>query len=306
MEFLAHVVRSRRADVLIVALASLAFATSAPLARLAGGLPPTAVASGRTAIAACLLMLSRPRLTLRVYRGLTQRTVLGLTAAGACLGAHFALFLGGLAVTSFAAAVALISLEPLAVVIAAWLAFGLVPRRAEWAGILLAVAGAFVVSRGVGVGEHRLVGDLMVVGAVLLYGAYVAAARGLRDTMPAVPYAAAVYGIASVGLVPFFWSAVRHSSSPSAVTWIAVVLLALIPTLVGHTLVQLAARTVPPAMVALTSPGETVGALAIGALVLRKWPTPVEGAGAALILIGAVVAIYGARASTAGDAREVR
>jgi drug/metabolite transporter (DMT)-like permease len=278
----------------VVVLAALAFATSSPLARLAGALPPVAVAAGRTALAGLLLFLSQPRTAFDAYRTQSPRGALGLLAAGALLAAHFALFLGGLATTSFAATVALISLEPLSVILVAWAAFGLVPRRAEQLGILLATAGAFVVSRGAGVGEHSLKGDLMVVGAVALYGGYVAVARGLRESIPAVPYAAAVYGIAAGVLAPFVVPAVHGLALPGTTTWIALALLAVIPTLVGHTLVQVAARTAPPTVVALISPGETIGSIAIGAVLLRKWPTLVEGAGTLLIVAGAVVAIRGA------------
>jgi drug/metabolite transporter (DMT)-like permease len=267
---------------------------------MAGALPPVAVAGGRTALAALLLFLSQPRASLSAYRAQSRRSALGLFAAGVLLAAHFALFLGGLATTSFAATVALISLEPLSVILVAWAAFGLVPRRGEQVGVLLASVGAFVVSRGAGVGEHSLRGDLMVVGAVMLYGGYVAVARGLREAIPAVPYAAAVYAIAALVLAPFVIPAVNGLAPPSASTWVALGLLALIPTLIGHTLVQVAARTAPPAVVALISPGETLGSLAIGALLLRKWPTLVEGAGTVLILLGAVVAVR-ARVDTSDD-----
>jgi drug/metabolite transporter (DMT)-like permease len=285
---------ARRTQILVVVLASLAFATSSPLARIAGELPPVAVAAGRTALASLLLGLSQPRALLGAYRTLTLRSGFGLFAAGSLLAAHFALFLGGLATTSFAATVALISLEPLAVVLVAWAAFGIAPKRAEWIGILLATLGAFVVSRGAGVGEHTLRGDLMVVAAVALYGAYVAVARGLRESMPTIPYATAVYAISALVLAPFVWPAVRDIAAPSVTAWVALVLLAVIPTVIGHTLVQVAARTAPPTIVALISPGETVGSLAIGAILLRRWPTSIEGAGTALILAGAVVAVHGA------------
>jgi drug/metabolite transporter (DMT)-like permease len=281
-------------SILVVVLAALAFATSSPLARLAGALPPVAVAAGRTALAGLLLFLSQPRAALAAYRAQTARNALGLFAAGAILAAHFALFLGGLATTSFAATVALISLEPLAVVLVAWAAFGIAPRRGEQVGIVLATLGAFVVSRGAGVGEQSIKGDLMVVGSVALYGLYIAVARGLREAIPAVPYAAGVYGVAALVLTPFMIPAVHGLAPPPVGTWVALGLLAVIPTLVGHTLVQVAARTVPPTVVALVSPGETVGSLAIGALLLRKWPTAIEGAGTVLILAGAVVAIRGA------------
>lgn len=289
---------ARRTQVLVVALAALAFATASPLARMAGALPPIAVASGRTAIAATLLVVFRPRGVFAAWRSLGKRSALGLLLAGTLLGAHLAFFLGGLASTSFAAAVALLSLEPLAVVLVAWGAFGIALKRAEWLGVLLATAGAFVVSRGAGVGEHRLAGDLMVVTSVVLYGFYVAAARGLRESMPALPYAATVYGVSALVLVPIVIPAVHGIAPPPIGTWVALGLLGVIPTLVGHTLVQVAARTAPPTIVALTSPGETVGSLAIGAALLRKWPTPIEGIGTAIILAGAVVAIRGAAASS--------
>ena len=282
----------RPKPVLLVVFASLAFATSAPLARAAGALPPVAVAAGRTAIAALLLFLSQPRASIAAYQRQSLRAALGLLGAGGLLAAHFALFLSGLASTSFAATVSLISLEPLAVVLVAWAAFGLQPRRGEQLGILLATVGAFVVSRGAGVGEHSIKGDLMVVAAVALYGGYVAVARGLRETMPAVPYAAAVYAVSAVLLIPFAGPALRGIAAPPVSTWTALLLLALIPTLVGHTLVQVAARTVSPSVVAMTSPGETVGSLLIGAIVLGRPPAPVEGMGAAIILAGAVLAIW--------------
>jgi drug/metabolite transporter (DMT)-like permease len=77
-----------------------------------------------------------------------------------------------------------------------------------------------------------------------------------------------------------------------AASWAAVIALGLVPTLVGHTLVQRAARRVPPAIVALVSPGETVGSIAIGALMGRA-PSAVECVGAALVIAGATVAIVG-------------
>ena len=62
------------------------------------------------------------------------------------------------------------------------------------------------------------------------------------------------------------------------------------PTLVGHTLVQRAARHLPASIVALPSPGETVGALLIGAA-MGLAPTASEWAGAALVTLGAVVVL---------------
>ena len=75
----------------------------------------------------------------------------------------------------------------------------------------------------------------------------------------------------------------------------AACLVYLVPTLVGHTLVQSAARRVAPAVVALVSPGETIGSLGIGALALAAWPSRVESVGALLVVGGATIAILGRR-----------
>ncbi|MGH7294720.1 MAG: DMT family transporter, partial [Polyangiaceae bacterium] len=218
-----------------------------------------------------------------------------LAGAGVLLGAHFALFLAGLLTTSLPAAAALVSLEPVAVVLAAWIAFGVRPSGREAGGIALATAGALVVARGAGAGEHTLAGDALVLGAVVLFGAYVAFARGLRDTMPARPYAAYVYGVAALVQLPLVLLLDRHLGAVPAATWAGVAALGLVPTLVGHTLTQRAARRLSPSLVALVSPGETVGAILIGTATGRA-PTAVEWTGAAVIVLGTVVTVSGGRA----------
>jgi len=281
-------------DVARLIVAALAFATSSPLARSAVGIAPLAVAAGRCGVAAVVIAVCWPRQTWRALRALKRRDRAALPFAGLLLAGHFALFLSGLAATSLPAAVALVSLEPLAVVVAAWMAFGLRPSRGEGAGVLVASLGAMVVASGAGAGEHRLAGDVMVLGAVAFFGAYVAFARGLRESLPVMPYAASVYGVAAAALLPFAlagqegWRAV-----PAPSVW-AVVALGLVPTLVGHTLVQGAARRLSPAIVGLVSPGETLGSLAIGAAWLGTRPSAREGLGAALVVLGATLAVRGA------------
>jgi drug/metabolite transporter (DMT)-like permease len=284
-----------RRNVGLVVVASLAFATSGPLGKLAAAIPAVAIACARTGIAALVLAIVAPREIARSLAALSWRQRAAVVLVGALLGGHFVLFLGGLAATSLASAVALVSLEPLAVVLAAFVAFRIRPKRLELVGLLVATIGAGVVASGAGIGEHRVAGDLMVLGAVVLYGAYVASARGLRDALPATPYAVAVYGTASLLLVPFALPLMISTGTPSARSALSVLGLALVPTLIGHTLVQRAARVAPPVLVALVSPGETLGAIAIGAVMMGAAPTKREAVGAAIVLLGATLAILSQR-----------
>lgn len=287
--------KNRGSTIALIVIASIAFATSGPLGKIASTVPAIAVAAMRTGLAAIVLALIDVRGFIAALRGLDRKQRIGVLVAGALLGGHLALFLAGLASTSLAAAVSLVSLEPLAVVLAAFIAFRLRPTRLELAGLLVATAGAFVVASGAGAGEHRLSGDLIVLVAVALFGAYVASARGLRDALPATPYAAAVYGTSALVLLPVAIPLMITAEKPSLEASSAILGLALIPTLVGHTIVQRAAREAPPALVALVCPGETLGAIAIGALFMRTPPTLREGIGAAIVLAGATLAILGQR-----------
>ncbi len=280
-------------------LAGAAFSTASPLARWARPAHPLLVAGGRLLFAAVVLSALDARGLPAAVRGLTNRQRGVVFAAGALLAAHFACFLWGLEHTSLPAAVSLVSLEPLGVVVCAWALLGVAPSRAEQLGVLLATAGAVVVAQGAGQGEHRLAGDLVVLAAVALFGLYLTVARALKDALPARSYAALVYASASAVLAVVVASAPAVLAAPS---WpppphaiVAIAALGLIPTVVGHTMVQTASRSLPPAIVALVSPGETLGSLAIGAALLGAVPSPVELIGAAIIVAGSAVAIAAPR-----------
>jgi drug/metabolite transporter (DMT)-like permease len=290
---------SARGAALFVLLASAAFATSGPLARYARPAHPLFVAFGRVALAAVVLIASDPRAVVASLRAMSARQRVAVAGAGALLAAHFALFLWGLEATSLPAAVSLVSLEPLSVVVGAFLFAGIRPTPLERAGVFVATMGALVVALAAGHGEHRLAGDLLVVGAVVLYGVYVSAAHVLRDALPARQYAALVYAVSALVLAPAMLLAPAPAGTllwplPPHVFG-AVVALALVPTVLGHTAVQTAARTLSPSVVALVSPGETLGGILLGAAALGAVPSGIEMGGAAVILAGSTIAILGAR-----------
>lgn len=289
-------VQDRRA-IAEVALAAAVFSTSAPLAKIAVGLSPLAVASLRTGLAAAILALVLGRDLGRAARAITPRDRARIAGAGLLLALHFALWLLGLSRTSVAAASALVATQPLAILVAASASLGARPAAREIVGVVAAAGGAAIVASGAGGADHTLGGDALVLGAVVVYAAYVVVTRRLRDATPALPYAALVYGGASLALAPLAIATSIGHPPPTPRSWLAVVGLAVLPTLVGHTLAQRAARGASPLAVAMISPGETVGAIAIGALVLGEHPGVRELAGASIVVLGLVTAVTTRRAA---------
>jgi drug/metabolite transporter (DMT)-like permease len=288
-----------RSAAVFVLFASAAFSIASPLARWTRPSHPLVVAFGRLAVAAIVLLAVDRGAVVASVRALSIRQRGTVALAGALLAVHFACFLWGLDHTSLPAAVSLVSLEPLGVVVCAWALLGVAPSRPEQIGVALATAGAVVVAQSAGQGEHRLVGDGVVLAAVVLYGLYLTVARALKDALPARSYAALVYSSAALVLALILAGAPSAFAAPawplSAHGVTAIVALGLIPTVLGHTAVQTASRSLPPAIVALVSPGETLGGIAIGAAFMGTVPSGKELVGAAIILAGSASAILGSR-----------
>jgi hypothetical protein len=105
-------------------------------------------------------------------------------------------------------------------------------------------------------------------------------------------YVPLVYTAAAITLVvtlPFVPTSANATFWPlGAGTLAALCALALIPTAIGHTLVQRGARTLSPSLISLTSPGETLGSILISMALFAKSPTLVEAIGCGVILCGAL------------------
>lgn len=278
-----------------VALASAAFAVSSPIARFARPAHALFVAFGRVALASLILFALDAPGVIRHFRNLNRATRLRIFICGALLGAHFALFQAGLDATSLPAAVSLVSLEPVGVVFAALVFFRELPSRREQVGVVLATIGAAVIAFAAGSGEHKLAGDLLVLGSVALFGFYVAAARSIKDALPPQHAGSMIYAVAAFVILLVLPYAGAFSNIPELPmrSFLAIAGIAIIPTIIGHTSVQAAARWLPPAIVSLVSPGETLGGLLVAAIFLHEIPKPQECVGAALILSGVLFAIFG-------------
>lgn len=286
----------------IVLGASVAFATSAPLSKFVGAVDPIVIALVRVAIAAIALAAIDLRGLARAVRSTSRRALYTTGVAGALLGLHFGLFQWGLSRTSLPAAVSLVSLEPLSVVLVAWLLFGVRPRRLEAVGIGVATTGAVLLGTQAGgeAGAHSTFGDVLVLGAVALFGFYVAAAKAVAGAISTLHFAPLVYAGATVTLAA--WIAVAPGTAlPAAgeldgATLAGLAALGLVPTVIGHTLVQLGARSLRPSVLALVCPGETLGSTLIATVALAIVPTRVEAAGGIIIIVGAVLAALAMRA----------
>lgn len=269
------------------------FSTSPVLIRWAAPLPATEIAFGRMLIAAVAVLLAALWLgqLKQVFRAALPRFALyGLFAA-----VHFGLYIASLQHTSVAHALALVYTAPIFVTFfsARFLAEKL-PARAI-PGLIIAVAGVTILTGF----EPRLnveilLGDAMALGSAVAFGAYSVAGRRERHRYSLLVYAGMVYACAALWLLPVTVPSFSLSVSTSNV--IALVLLALLPLALGHTLYNAALRKLHASAVNVVATQEVTGGVLLSALLLGEIPSAPAVIGAAVTLAGVtlVVAFAGA------------
>jgi drug/metabolite transporter (DMT)-like permease len=282
--------------ILVLALAGISFA--GPLVRLSHA-HPLAIAIWRLGfslvVIAIALVLSG---TGRQLRTLTRRDFAVAIGAGVMLAIHFWSWNASISMTSVAASVVLVNMQPamVALLSVAWLREA--PNRRQWIGIAIAMIGALVVAAPEVSASHTsasgraLVGDLLALLGAATGACYYVAGRRLRATLDLWPYVAVVYGACFVVLI-LFAGAVNApvlDQPPREIGIFAA--LAIGPMMLGHTGFNWALRYVPAYVVNLVALAEPVGATLLAALLpgIHELPSAATVAGGALILAG----VYGA------------
>jgi drug/metabolite transporter (DMT)-like permease len=275
---------------ILLAIGILAVSTSAPLVHFAAPAPPLLVASVRVSLAALALLLFARRDLGAVLR-LPRREQGLILLSGLLLGAHFAVWIASLYYTSTAAAVALVATQPVFAGLLAWMFLGEGMGRREALGITVAAAGCLVLASGDtgSASGEALMGDGLALAGAITAAGYFVVGRRLRAALPLGAYLAVVNAVAAVVLVIAALVARTPLAGFAAEDWTAMVLCALVPSIIGHSLLNWTVRRVPVHLVALAILGEPVGATTLSWLFFREVPPPHAFLGGAVILVGIAV-----------------
>lgn len=276
----------RGRGLILAAAATACFASAAALVRLAAPLSPAQVAFGRMFLGAVLVggwaRLQGQPLLLRPG----PLTLYGLIAA-----LHFLLYIASLGLTTIAHALVLVNLSPVFVALLSRWVLGETLPPSRYPGIGLALLGVAVMTGFEPALTHRmLLGDLLALLSGLCYAVYSLAGRRERDRYPLLTYASGVYFAAALFLAPL--ALLAPLSTPAlARAAVPVLLLALIPTALGHTLYNAALRLAPAPLVNLVATQEVTGGVLIGLLLLGEWPAEAAVLGGLLSLSGVILVL---------------
>ena len=133
---------------------------------------------------------------------------------------------------------------------------------------------------------------LALVGAWMVAG-YLMIGRKLRVKMSLMPYIFLVYGMAAVCLLIIVPVARESLFGYHWLTYVWILLLALVPQLIGHSTYNWALAYLSAALVAVMTLGEPIGSSVLAYFILKETPTLAILFGGVLILIGIYFATRG-------------
>ena len=272
--------------------AVFALASSSILITKLEQVPAIVIAFYRMALATALLMPLALALKRREMMSVTRRDLALLILGGVCLAIHFGAWIASLKYIPIATSVVLVNTHPLFVVIASYAFLGEKLSARSLVGMLMGLAGMLVISRDAlaaaqqSQSSNALLGDVLaVVGALAVVG-YFIVGRKARAHMSLLGYATPLYA-ACAGFLLLWALITRSRLAPyGAVEWTYFILLAVVPTILGHTVFNWALRHVRPSAISLAFLGEPVVAGLLAFIIFSQRPPLATLVGGALILAG--------------------
>ncbi|HUV15005.1 MAG TPA: DMT family transporter [Pelolinea sp.] len=245
----------------------------------------------------------------RDIQKLNQKEILLLIFSGIFLAAHFASWIKSLELTNVLSSVVLVTTTPIWVSLFSYYFLKERLGRTFYTGLIISLIGVIIISAGskclfqdlsidcdlpgfeILFGEAFSGNILALLGAICAAG-YFLCGKELRPKMTNITYVFFVYSIASILLfiIVLFSGASNLELLRAEIIWL--LLLALIPQLIGHSLVNWALGLLPASYVSLSLLGEPVGSAILAFLILGETPAVLQIVGSILIVFGIFSATY--------------
>jgi len=260
-------VDSNKRGMLLVSIGTLCCSTSPVITRFIVDLPSGQIAFFRLFFSALFIFILAKIYKIRL--GIDPKDITKFMYYGLVTALHFLLYIASLKYTTIAHALCLVYTSPVIIAIMTSLWFKEPLPRHKYFGIIVVILGIVILASFEPVfSREMLIGDILAFGSAICLALYSIAGRKERDSYELLQYVFWVYLLASVFLFPV---TLRDFTLPLTFKhWIFLVLLALIPNTLGHTLYNAGLRYTHPAFANLILTQEiTLGTL-FGYIFLRE------------------------------------
>ena len=212
----------------------------------------------------------------------------GLAASsGVCLALHLVTWFISLRYTSVASSVVLVTTQPVFVVIGSWLFFREKVSRLAMMGGALALFGSFIIGAAdFQIGREAFLGDMLALSAAMFVSGYLLIGRRMRGGVALPVYTFYTYGSSALVLIITSLATQTPFAPYPARDWLIFLALAVVCTVIGHTIFNWVLKHVQASVVSVSILGEPLGAIVWASVFLREYPTLRQGIGACFIFGG--------------------
>lgn len=261
--------------------------------------PPLVIAFYRLLLAAIFFWSTGFRHGLAALRALPLHAVRWAWLAGLALALHFATWITSLNHTSVANSVVLVATSPIFVALGARFILREAVRPLLYWGLLLAFAGAMIITmqdeQG---GATSLKGNVLALAGALFGGIYFLIGRKLRQQLNTTTYVTLCYSAGALLLLLAVFTLRLPLLDYSRQTFAMFLLLALIPQVIGHTSFNWALKYFSAPTVSVALLGEPIGASLLALLFFGESFGAMTLLGGAFTLAGVALAILSERGKT--------
>lgn len=238
-----------------------------------------------------IYQLIRNPVALRFHH-LSRRSLQLMFLAGILLALHFATWIASIQLTKISHSLILESTHP---VFALLLSPLLLRERGSWYAVIAAILTLLgiitIAGQDVFSFDGKFVGDMLALAGALFVTVYMLIARHQREKIDLIPYLIAVYATATLTLFILVIAGGYPLYHYSLQVHGMMFLLALIPTGIGHSLINWAARQIPVYKVNFSILGEPVIASVLAFFIFQEKPYGFFYLGATFIVFGIILAL---------------
>jgi drug/metabolite transporter (DMT)-like permease len=250
----------------------------------------TTIAFYRMFISAVLLL----PLALTIYRShfkeYSFRTLILTSLSGFLLGWHFYFWVASLNYTTISASVVLVTTQPVFVAILARIFLKeRIGARGIVAIILALIGSTLIAGFDFGFQKSYLIGDLLALAGAVMAGTYLFLGRAVRPTVSTFPYIFVAYAVSALTLGAILLITGESFVAYPAKNYYYFLLLAIIPTLIGHSLYNYSLKHVAAHKVGISIIGEPVFATIWAIFIFGEYPRLSTLAGGAVIVLALIL-----------------
>lgn len=257
----------------------------------ASSAPAIAIAAYRMIFAWLLLIPPAIFIYRRQFSEFDKSNLILAALAGTLLGWHFFFWVNSLKHTTIAASVVLVTTQPVFVALFSKLILKeKIGIRGTTAIIMAMIGSAIIAGFDLGLEKRYILGDMLALAGAVMAGAYLFIGRIVRARVSTAPYITVVYGVSAITLAIILAASGDLLKVYDVREYGLFLLLAVVPTILGHSLYNYALKHVAAHKVGLSIVGEPVLATVWGIIIFSEIPRLTTVAGGIIIICALLLA----------------